>query len=229
MTRAQQTGLRQACFSFRHRADRFEKAIASRPDIVCLHGGRSSRPGKAGGAMRVLGSRQQSPVRDRGSDQCIEDADGNPKLVASGAVGCISRPDRSAQGRIGGEVVWVSGLLGESRLRGSHHSSKRSKACRGWEPCDDGGRRTVGPGTADLAADMGVTMDWNRCCWPDCSSVQAAAGRAWRSTARGCNSMTAMAGVRNAAICCTGLYRKACVHRRSATCMRLSRPDKSRR
>jgi (S)-citramalyl-CoA lyase len=162
-----------------NRPERFDKAIASGADIVCLDLEDGVQPDDkpfarakvidylAGSdppceiAIRVNSVRTLVGVRDI---LALVEASTRPDLV-------IVPKAESAD-----ELTWVSGLLGESRtppgliplietLKGVAHAQQIAAT-----PAT----RLLGLGTADLAAEMGVTMDWEPMQLARLQTVQAA-------------------------------------------------------
>lgn len=180
MTRAQQTGLRRSLlFVPGHRADRFGKAIASGADIVCLDL-EDGVPGPDKPAARacvlefLANNRPTCEIAVR--INALKTQTGTRDLLQLAQSGAY--PDLVVLPKVESaeEVVWVSGLLGESRpapgiapfvetLAGLSRLESLARAA---------GVELLGLGTADLAADMGVAMDWEPLLLARLQLVQAA-------------------------------------------------------
>jgi (S)-citramalyl-CoA lyase len=180
MIRTQQAGLRRSLlFVPGNRTDRFGKAIASGADIVCLDledgvpgsdkqaartcvlGFLANNRPACEVALRINAVRTQTGVQDLLQ---LAQSDAYPDLVILPKV-------ESAE-----EVAWVRSLLGE--FRPSPGIVPFVETLAGLSRLESlamtPGTALLGLGTADLAADMGVTMDWEPLLLARLQLVQAA-------------------------------------------------------
>lgn len=147
------------------RADRFDKAVTSGADIVCLDLEDGVQPSdKIQARTKVLeyvaGNRPdcQIAVRINSPRTRVGLQDILALIEATRYPNFVMLPKVESQA----ELEWVSGLLGESR-----HAPPvipLVETLKGLARVDEIAAATctaiIGLGTGDLAADMGVTMDW---------------------------------------------------------------------
>lgn len=148
-----------------NRPERFDKAVASGADIVCLDledGVQGSDKAKAREsvfaylaatrprceiAVRINSPRTQLGVRDMLG---LVEAAAYPDLIV------VPKAESAT------EIAWVNGVLGESRASPGILPFVESLAgiARVDEIASAPGTALLGLGTGDLSAEMGVTMEW---------------------------------------------------------------------
>lgn len=180
MTRAPRTGLRRSLlFVPGNRADRFAKAVASGADIVCMDLEDGVRgPDKLTARTCVLeflaNNRPECEIAVR--INALQTQTGALDLLQLAQSGVYPDLVILPKAESAEEIVWVSRLLSESRrspgivpfvetLTGLSRLESLAMAP---------GIALLGLGTADLAVDMGVAMDWEPLLLARLQLVQAA-------------------------------------------------------